>query len=430
LGKPNAEREVIKCMLFDAERCMPAFELLKPQHFFYGEYRHFFEEMCRMSEEGKEINPVTLTENARFNQNLLDELVVEAITASGIRSYCDVVLNNYYKRAARKRLIDALSAAQKSEATPESIRADVEDLAYFLADRADLKGLRHTSEYVKDSLVLMDKIVESGSPGIPTGFHALDSKGFSMRPGKMIVIGARPRMGKSALALDITEKCGQHVAFFSLEMDGQEQIERMLSKRTNLSGDQLRNKSSLCGHMNEITHQANEISKMNIWWNDSPTISPLQLLMQCKRLKAEKGLGLVVVDYLGYISEEGKRYESRRIEVGHYSRMMKMVAKTLKIPVIVLSQLNRECEGRSDKRPNLGDLRESGDIEQDADQVWFIYRDEIYNEQAEPGRAEILIDKNRGGPVGKVILHFDGRTTSFKDYTGPTSTAKEDWQPT
>jgi replicative DNA helicase len=422
----EAEKELLKCIIFDYLSCEKAFETLKPEYFNSTKHQQIFEKMSKLAEIGTDINIITLTEASDINTDYIMDLSSDAFSAVQMSSYLDIVVNQYFKREGHKRLIEAAEHAKNSEATPDSLRELTEDAAYFLSHRSEYKGLQSLTVVAEETIKQLERISESGEGGVKTGFKDLDRLGYTFRPKTLNIIGARPAMGKSALALDIAEKCEVPVAFFSLEMEGIEQVERMISKRLGLTNTKLRSKEVILENTDKIADTAHDVSKMKIWINDSPSVSPIQIRMQCKRMQAKHGLGLVIIDYMGYIRDK-QRHENRRIEMGHFSRSLKELAKDLNVPIVCLCQLNRSCEDRSDKRPLLADLRETGDIEQDAHMVWFLYRESVYEENSNPESAEVLIRKNRGGKIGSVRLTFKKEITSFKDYYQSATFDKNDW---
>lgn len=413
-----AEQDVLSSILFKAEECEWALNNLKEEHFYSAKCRQLFIRMSELLKEGTDISLVTVGENYDGDMDFLMNLMTNAYTASRSKSSAEVVLNQYYKRKANSMLIEAQKHLGEHTCTIDTLRERTEDIAFFLSFRSKLRTLMPLEDIAKETLDNLDDIAESGTAGISSGFKRADELGWTFRPGTFSIIGARPAMGKSALALDIAENCGVPCAFFSLEMKGLEQFERMLSKRMGIPNNQLRSPEFIKKYRDEIAKVSTKLVDAPIFINDSPTISPLQLRMQVKRAIAKYGIRLVIVDYMGYMNGTREDKEGgRRIEMGNYSRAMKEMSKELDIASIGLAQLNRDCESRDNKRPTLADLKETGDLEQDAHMVWFLYRDYVYDpEKSDPSLAELINRKTRGGEIGTIKLDWNGRLTRFKDW--------------
>jgi replicative DNA helicase len=238
---------------------------------------------------------------------------------------------------------------------------------------------------------------------------------LGFRPGKLYILAARPGLGKSMLALQIATQCGQQVANYSMEMLATEQVERMVSQECDLNSENLRSETVLLAKGKLLADVVVKLGKLPIWFCDESPITPAQILSQCRRLKKKSGLGLIVVDYLQLIKGIGK-FERRDLEVGSISKALKSISMKLEVPVLTIASLSRKPEERTDKRPLLSDLRESGDIESDADCVMFLYRESDYNNEAKklfPNVTELIVSKNRGGKKGRSILNFDGAHSKF-----------------
>ena len=410
----DVEIQILAAIMFDASQCTYAFEHLKPEFFINKQHGQLYKEMKELYDAGQSLDIVSLSEHSKLKDMILD-VSEHSFTASNIKTHTNICLDRFYLLVSRKKLIEAIKGLESVDRSPGRLRKSLEDLAFFLADRVQDKGLKHISAVSKQTINELDDIQRGIFPGVQSGFTKLDSMGFYFRNGKMSVLAARPAMGKSALALKIAKNCPKNVAFYSLEMSDVEQYERLISMSTGLTNDDLKNKEILKSKAQTIINASIEINKKKIWINDSVGVTPSMMLNQCKRLQAQHGLGLLIVDYLGLMKADEK-FNSRREEVGLFSKGILNIAKKLNIPAIALSQLNRGCEERNDKRPILADLRETGDIEQDAHMVWFLYRPEVYDPQDHPGKAEIIVRKNRSGPTGSTPLTFIKRATDFIDY--------------
>ncbi len=421
MSEMNVEREILAAIMFAPDECLYAFELLRPEHFKNGSHADLYEKMLELRYNGHSLDIVTLNEKTNMSDLVLD-LSSISYTAANIKSHVNICLDRWYMLQGHQKLTEALQRLQSPERSVASLRTACEDIAYFLSDRVQDKGLQHISEVSASTLRGLNKIGTGKFPGVKTGFKDLDDAGFYLRRKTMSVLAARPGMGKSALALKIAKNSLVNTAVYSLEMANEEQYERLISMETGLSNDDLKDSEILRKSESKILDASEKIDKSKIWINDSATVSCSTIMNQCKRLKAQHDLGLLIVDYLGLIKVEGK-FGSRREQVGAISKGLKKVGHELDIPVLALGQLNRSCEDRSDKRPILADLRESGDIEQDAHLVMFIYRGEVYDPQENPGVAEILIRKNRSGRIGTEKLSYEKAETNFKDYEGVSSSA-------
>jgi replicative DNA helicase len=414
----DVELEILAAIMFEPAACTYAFEHLKKENFINKKHGELYESMLLLHEGGDTLDPITLTEKTKHGDLITDCMAV-SYSANRIKSHTNILLDRWYMLKAREKLIEAVKKLDSPERSPEKLRQSCEELAFFLADRVQDKGLQHVREISKTAISGLESIKKGNFPGVMTGFKALDELGFYFRNKTCTVIAARPGMGKSAFALKIAQNCPGNVAVYSLEMANEEQYERLISMRTALSNNHLKQADTISEYTNEIMEASIEINKQKIWINDSPKVSTTTMRNQCKRLQAQEGLSMIIVDYLG-LAGAGKKYDTRREEVGGIMKELKGIAHELDIPVIPLAQLNRNVEERGDKRPILSDLRESGDIEQDAHMIWFLYRGEVYGEdEDDPEKAEVIVRKNRAGPTGSVFLTYKKESTNFVDYIMP-----------
>lgn len=414
----NIERQVVGEILANSDECLIAFEELKEEHFQSDSFRKIFTQMASMNKVGEQIDIMTLTEKGLNSESLM-VLASEIVSAAHIKSHVKILKDRYYLRTAVSQLTEALSRASKPGATTENLRTNIEETALFLSNNVKSKGLQHISVAMASSLKQLEQISQGDLPGVKTGFRDLDNNGFFFKDKTLTIIAARPAMGKSALAWAIARKCKKKVGFFSLEMAKEEQAERSISADTGISNDDMKNRHMMKENIPKILEASYNISKETIWINDDTKVTISTIHNQCKRMIAKEGLELLIVDYMGLV-ESMEKFAKRNLEVGAISKGLKYIANDLGIPVVALCQLNRDCEARNDKRPLLSDLRESGDMEQDAHMVIFIYRDEVYNEDTEEkGVAEIIVRKNRAGKTGIIKLNFDGPRTTFSNYDSP-----------
>ena len=355
------------------------------------------------------------------------ELANATPSAANITAYADIVR----EKSTLRRLIDAGYEIAGGAFQPEGRGARelvevAEQLVFQIAEagargRAGFTSLRSA---VKEAFRLLQERFESQSAvtGLPTGFEDLDLKTAGLQAGDLIIVAARPSMGKSAFANNIAEyatlKTGKASAIFSMEMSASQVAFRLIASIGNIDQQRLRTGDLADDDWPRVTAAITTLSDAKIFIDDTPALSPMELRARARRLKREHDLGLVVIDYLQLMQVPGNK-ENRATEISEISRSLKALAKELAVPVIALSQLNRSLEQRADKRPVMADLRESGAIEQDADVILMLYRDEYYNpESAEKGVAEVIISKQRNGPTGLVRLHFDGSRCKFSSTRG------------
>jgi replicative DNA helicase len=294
-------------------------------------------------------------------------------------------------------------------------------------DRARV-GFVHLKEALKRSFKQIEQLYEKRSPvtGVPTGFTEIDRMTSGLQPGDLVILAGRPSMGKTALALNMAENASMHadgetgVAVFSLEMSTDQLVMRMLTSQGKVDASKLRAGYASQRDLDGLVHAADRLSRAPIFIDDTAAITILEMRAKSRRLLAEKGIGLIIVDYLQLMrGRPVQSMESREREISEISRGLKSLAKELKVPVVALSQLNRSLESRTDKRPMLSDLRESGALEQDADVIMFVYRDEVYHKESEDrGVAEIIIGKQRNGPTGVARVRFFHEYTRFENLAG------------
>lgn len=427
----DAERAILGAILLDNSLVNQAIELLRPDDFYVRAHQHVFRAMINLSERGSEINPILLGEELRREGVLeqvggvafISELTYGLPHFTNVAAYAKVVKDKSILRQLVKVANKVTSEALEEEDEAAVILDHAEQMIFALADERTRQGFSHIKP-VADHL--LEKVQEmAGRPvmltGLTSGFNDLDQKTSGLQPSDLIIIAARPSMGKTAFCLNVAQnaaiKAGAVVGIFSLEMSKESLVMRMLSSEARVDAHRFRTGYLSRDEWARLAGALGTLADAKIFVDDTPGISVLEMRAKARRLAAEqKRLDLIVVDYLQLMSGGARRTESRQQEVSQISRELKGLAKELNVPLIALSQLSRAAETRTDHRPQLSDLRESGAIEQDADVVGFIYREEYYNSTDEnSNKAEIIIAKQRNGPTGTVELAFIKEFTRFED---------------
>ena len=423
----EAEQSVIGSMLLDREAVVAASEILHGDDFYSKQYGVIFDAMVELHTEGKPIDLITLQEKLREKDvppeisslEFMKDLLMVVPTSANIKQYVNIVS----EKATLRRMI------RLNEEIASNCYAGNESLEFILDDTEkrifEICQNRTTSDFVPIREVVANTMhkIELASrnrgsvTGIATGFIDLDYRTAGMQPSDLVLIAARPSMGKTAFVLNIAQhvafKLHKAVAIFSLEMSKEQLVNRMLSLESKVSGQNIRTGQLSDTEWEKLAETAGIIGQSNLMIDDTPGITIAELRSKCRKFKLEKGLDIIIIDYLQLMSGGG-RSESRQQEISEISRSLKAIARELNVPVLALSQLSRAVEQRPDHRPMLSDLRESGAIEQDADVVMFIYRDDYYNKETEkPGVAEIIIAKQRNGPIGTVELAWLADYTKF-----------------
>ena len=423
----EAEQSVIGSMIMDREAIVVASELISGEDFYNKQYGILFETMVELNNEGSPVDLVTLQNRLREKDvppevsslEFVRDLITAVPTSANIKYYANIVAEKSTLRRLIRLNEEIANTCYIGKESLEFILEDTEKRVFQLVQR------RNTEDFVPIRQVVMnamDKIEiaakNKGSvTGIPTGFTDLDYRTAGMQPSDLVLIAARPSMGKTAFVLNIA----QHVAFkqnlpvaiFSLEMSKEQLVNRMFSLESSVDAQKLRTGQLNDQEWERLIESAGVIGRSNLMIDDTPGISISELRSKCRKFKLEKGLSMIIIDYLQLMSGSG-RSDSRQQEISDISRALKAVARELSVPVLALSQLSRAVEQRPDHRPMLSDLRESGAIEQDADVVMFIYRDDYYNHDSEKkGVSEIIIAKQRNGPIGTVELAWLPEFTKF-----------------
>jgi replicative DNA helicase len=427
----DAEESLLGAMLLSRDAIASAMEMCGAEDFYKPAHAHVFAAISALYARGEPADPVTVADELRRSgtlesvgdPSLLLSLQVNTPSTANAGHYAHIV----EEHALLRRLVSvAGEIAELGYSVPEDVAEAVdqaEAMVYAVAQRRIVDTMSPLRDLLGDALDRIERLVERGEAitGVPTGYADLDSRLAGLQKSNLVVVGARPAMGKTSFALGIVAHAAVHsrepVLLFSLEMSHLELTQRILCSEARVDATRMRNGHLLESDWPKISEAIGRLGDAPIYIDDNPNVTVMDIRAKARRLKAREGLGLVVVDYLQLMSGHGRsRAENRQVEVSEISRGLKVLARELDIPVIALSQLSRNLEMRQDKRPVLADLRESGSIEQDADVVLFIYRDEIYNpESPDRGSAEILVAKHRNGPTGKVELAFVDHYTRFAD---------------
>ena len=430
----EAEQAVLGGVLIDNDAWDRIAGILTSENFYRNDHRAVFDAVSGLCDEGRPCDAVTVAERLDRSGQLessgglayLAELAENTPSAANIVAYAEIVR----ERAVLRELIRISTEIAESAFRPQGRGAlelldDAERRIFEIADKGSAG--RRESVAIKNVLsVVMERIdelsrQENPITGVPTGFSDLDQMTAGLQRGDLVIVAGRPSMGKTAFAMNIVEEAAIRgklsVIVFSMEMPAEQLTMRMLSSLGRI--DQQKVRTGQLGHDDwpRLTSQVALLNDTNIFIVDDSALTPTELHARCRRLKREHGIDLVVIDYLQLMYVPGTR-ENRATEISEISRSLKALAKELMVPVVACSQLNRRLEDRQNKRPVMSDLRESGAIEQDADLILFIYRDEVYDEESkDKGKAEIIVGKQRNGPIGKADLAFLGRYARFEDYT-------------
>lgn len=425
----EAEQSVVGAMLMDKDAILAASEIICGDDFYQNAYGVIFDSMVELFNEGKPVDLITLQERLKEKEvppeisslEFVRDLVAAVPTSANVRYYAQIVSDKAVMRKLIKMNDELSNICYAGNEPLESVLEKTEKSVFQLLQN------RNAGEYVPIRQVVMNALekVEKASKskgtvtGIPTGFIDLDYKLSGLQPSDLVLVAARPSMGKTAFVLNIAQyvafKKDKCTAIFSLEMSKEQLVNRLFSLESQVDAQALRTGNMKDSDWEKLIEAAGIIGQSNLIIDDTPSISISGLRSKCRKYKMEHGLDLIIIDYLQLMSGSvGGRSESRQQEISDISRSLKALARELNVPVIALSQLSRAVEQRPDKRPMLSDLRESGAIEQDADVVMFIYRDEYYNKDSEyKKQAEIIIAKQRNGPVGTVHLAWLGEYTKF-----------------
>lgn len=433
----EAEEAVLGAVLVNPNTLTKIVETLSPESFYKPAHRYVYDAMVQLFNQNERIDIVSVSDVLNYNSKLeiiggrafINDLSFKTITTSNIEYYAKIVQEKAIKRALINAGSEIVSFGYDLNPTDDSLNL-AEKLIFDISSRKATKDMAHVRDLVLQSYEKIEYRYNHRDEltGTPTGFYDLDAMTSGLQKSDLIILAARPSMGKTAFALNIAQnvalKAKIPVAIFSLEMSKEQLVQRMLCSEAEVDSQRLRTGHMQSKDWEKLANAMNEFAEAPLYIDDSAGCSLTDIRAKCRRLAMEeKNLGLVVIDYLQLMEGSGK--EERIQQISAISRGLKTLARELDVPVIALSQLSRAVEQRKDRRPMLSDLRESGAIEQDADIVMFIYRDDYYNREegedgaAKPtgneGKSEIIIAKQRNGPVGNVELLFQGNITKFKN---------------
>ena len=426
----EAEIAVLGGLIIDNESWEKIADILSVNDFYNQEHRKIYSCIVSLVDDNTPFDVVTINEkvntsNDKSFSTYLSEIINQTPSAANIKAYANIVR----EQSILRQLINVsnvLIEKSRDGAIDSKALLDVAEQKIFKISEESLKannGFQNINQLVKESLEQIEERAENGESvtGVATGFSEFDNKTTGLQGGDLIIVAGRPSMGKTSFAMNLSEyaslKSDAVTAIFSMEMSGTQLSTRLISSMGRINQQKIRTGKLTDDDWPRLTNAVALLSKANIFIDDTPALTPTDIRARARRLKREKGLDLIVIDYM-QLMQLTNSSENRATELSEISRSLKALARELDVPVVALSQLNRSLENRTDKRPIMSDLRESGAIEQDADLIAFIYRDEVYNEDStDKGKAEIIVAKQRNGPIFKTTLTFLGECTRFENYT-------------
>ena len=424
----DAEQAVLGSMLTDNDAVMAAVEVLKEDAFYREDNKIIYQAILNLYIKSQPIDIITLKDElesmGKFEQvggfEYLASLPDKVPTTANVQKYIKIVEEKSVLRNLIKTANEIIELGYNPTEDVEDIMDGAEKKIFDIMQSKNTKSYTPIKDVLVESFTNLEKLYNQKQhvTGVPTQFYDLDDKTAGLHGSELILVAARPAMGKTAFALNIATNAALRanvpVAIFSLEMSKDQLVNRMLCSEAMVDSNKVRTGKLDEEDWTKLAEAIGPLSEAGVYIDDTPGISVMEIRTKCRKLKMEKNIGLVVIDYLQLISGSNKRNGSREQEISEISRSLKVLAKELNVPVIALSQLSRAVEQRDDHRPMLSDLRESGAIEQDADIVMFLYRDDYYNkESAEKDIAEVIIAKQRGGSTGTVKLYWMGNYTKF-----------------
>jgi replicative DNA helicase len=417
----EAEQAVLGAILLETEALITAMERVRAEDFYSVAHQRIYDAIVALNEDNQPIDLITLTARLK-DQGQLEEvggvgymvkLAGAVPTAANVEYYAQIVEEKSMLRRLIRTATQIVSSGYAEGDEVGALLSDAEQRILELSNRRASTGFISIRDVLMDVFERVEFLYnhKGGVTGIPSGFPDLDKMTSGFQRNDLIIVAARPSVGKTAFALNIAQnvsvRAGETVAIFSLEMSAPQLVQRMICAEANVDAGRMRTGFLEGDDWEKLSMAIGSLSEAQVFIDDTPGITVADIRAKCRRLKKEKGLGMVLIDYLQLISGRGKAGENRQQEVSEISRTLKQIARELEVPVIALSQLSRGVEQRQDKRPLMSDLRESGSIEQDADIVAFLYRDDYYDKETEKKNIiEIIIAKQRNGPVGTVELVF------------------------
>lgn len=435
--QPNdiiAEQAVLGSMLVDKEAVISAVEILKPDDFYRDDNKEIYAAMLELYGLGKHIDMITLKEQLSLrgtlekvgNISYIATLIDNVPTTSNIENYVQIVEEKSVVRKLIKTANEILKMGYSGTEAVDTLIEQTEKKVFDVLQNRNSRGYSSIKEILINNFDALENMFQNKGKvaGIESGFIDLDTKISGLNPADLIIVAARPAMGKSAFVLNIANFVAKQtktpVMIFSLEMSKEQMVNRILSSESEVDAMKLRNADLSSDDWLKLGQASGTLSEIPLYIDDTPGLSSTELRAKCRKAKLEKNIGLVIIDYL-QLMESKTKSPSRQQEISEISRSLKILAKELQVPVIALSQLSRATESRTDHRPMLSDLRESGAIEQDADIVMFLHRDDYYNPESDRKNiAEVIIAKNRNGSTGVVELAWLGQYTKFANlYRGP-----------
>lgn len=423
----EAEKSVLGSVLQSKEALFEVLEILDPEDFYSEHHKEVFEAVRELNRRSEPVDILTVSEELKKRNTLamvggrafVASLPTEAPSTANAESYAHIIKEKAILRSLIQASADILDRSYKDKTDSQEVLSFAEQEIFNIARAKQKKDYTSLYDVMMENISQIDAMASTEGKliGLTTGFIDLDEKTAGLQKSNLIIVAARPAMGKTAFVLNLAQnaalKADAKVLIFSLEMSKEELGMRMLSSDTCIDLAKLKTGDLSRNEWEDLYIGIDRLTKANIYIDDTPGISLMEMKNKCRRLKAEKGLDLVIVDYLQLMEAKA---ESRQQEISKLSRSLKILAKEMDCPVIVLSQLSRAVEQRIEKKPQLSDLRESGAIEQDADLVMFLYRDEYYNPETDkPNTCEVILAKHRGGSTGSVELAWLGKYTKFAD---------------
>ncbi len=431
----EAEQSVLGAILLDNEALLKVLEILSPEDFYREAHRKIFLAMLEMFERGESIDIISLKDHLQMKKELdsvggisyISSLAASVPTAANVKHHARIIREKALMRGLVHAATEVIEMVYDGGLPADEMVDEAEKVIFEISDKRTTSTFSMMKDVIKDSFQMIENLYDSKKAvtGVPSGYRDLDEITTGFQRGDLIIVGGRPSMGKTTFALNIAQhvavELGEPVAIFSLEMSKRSLAVRMLCAEAMVDANKVRKGFISKEDWHKLTAAAGRLAEAPIYIDDTSYLSVLEMRAKARRLKLERGsLSLIIVDYLQLMKGRGN-YERREQEISDISRSLKALAKELEVPVVALSQLNRAVEHRQDKKPSLADLRESGAIEQDADVILFLYREEVYDKEkkdpSKKGKAEVIIAKQRNGPTGEIPLTFLSSCTRFVDYT-------------